>query len=307
MHKPVLLKEVIDYLIDDPEGIYVDGTVGSGGHSESISKVICSRGGSLICIDKDPDAIRMAKKRLAPLGECIRISKANYAHVDNLLNEMGIKQVNGILLDLGMSSEHIEKSGRGFSFLKDEPLDMRMDPDENIKAKDIVNNLPETELVRIIKKYGEEKRAKAIAQAIIKERKRAPIESSLQLANIISSVFKKGYRKRHPATKTFQALRIMVNREIENLKLFLQKAPALLKKGGRLVIISYHSIEDRLVKHCMIKWENPCTCPPEFPYCICGKRPLMRRITKKGIKASDSELQDNPSSRSAILRVAEKI
>ncbi len=306
MHKPVLLNEVVDYLINDPEGMYVDGTVGRGGHSEVLARVICPEG-RLICIDRDPDAINAAKKRLAPLGDCIKILKANYAYMEGVLDELGIKEVNGILLDLGMSSEHIENSGRGFSFLRDEPLDMRMDPEDPIKAKDLINNLSETELVKIIREYGEEKRARHIVKAIIRERKKAPIKSSLQLANIISSLFAKRHRKRHPATKTFQALRIAVNKEIENLKLFLEKAPDLLKKGGRLAIISYHSLEDRLVKHCMIRWEDPCTCPPEIPYCICGKRPIMKRITKKGIKPSNIEVQYNPRARSAILRVAEKI
>lgn len=306
MHKPVLLREVVEYLIKDPKGIYVDGTVGGGGHSEGLAEVICAKG-RLICIDRDPDAIEMAKKRLASKGNWIKVIRGNYAYMEKVLEELGIRWVNGILLDLGISSEHIERSGRGFSFLRDEPLDMRMDPDEPIKAKDLINNLSESELFRIIREYGEEKRAKHIARAIIKERKNAPIETSMQLANIISSVFKKGSRKRHPATKTFQALRIVVNREIENLKIFLEKVPYLLKKGGRLVVISYHSLEDRLVKHSIREWEHPCICPSELPYCVCGKKPIMKRITRKGIKPSTSELRDNPRARSAILRVAERI
>ena len=306
MHKPVLVHEVVNCLISDPEGIYVDGTVGGGGHSEKIGKSLYSKG-RLICIDRDPDAIERAKKRLAFLGDRVNIIKANYADLDKILDELGIKEVDGIFLDLGISSEQIEDSGKGFSFLRDEPLDMRMDPDETVKAKDLINNLSENELLKLIKEYGEERRAKAIVKAIIKERRKRPIESSLQLANIISSVFPKGYRKRHPATKTFQALRIAVNRELDNLKSLLQKAPYLLKKGGRLAVISYHSLEDRLVKQHMTLWENPCTCPPELPFCICGKKPIMKRLNKKAIRPSEEEIRSNPRARSAILRVAERV
>ena len=306
IHKPVLLKEVMEFLITDTRGIYVDGTVGSGGHSEAIAEIVCQKGGRLICIDQDPDAVSFSKNRLLS-KEGIKVIKANYKDIDAVLENEGIEKVDGILLDLGMSSMQLEDSGRGFSFLRDEPLDMRMDPEQPVKAKDLVNNLSEFELSKIIKEYGEERKARLIAKAIIRERKKEPIESSLRLANIVSSAIQDKERRRHPATKTFQALRIAVNRELENLKEFLEKAPDLLKKGGRLVIISYHSLEDRLVKNYIKKWENPCICPPGLPYCLCGKKPLMKRIIKKGIKPSESEIQRNPRARSAILRVAERL
>jgi len=308
MHKPVLLKKVLDLLITDPSGIYVDGTVGTGGHSEEMARIICKEGGRLICIDRDPDAIEFTRKRLSSLIDgCITLIRGNYKDLDLILNDLGIERVNGILLDLGMSSMQLESSGRGFSFLKDEPLDMRMDPNEPIKARDLVNRLSEYELSRIIKEYGEENKARKIAREIIKERKKAPIKTSLRLAKIVSSVVQDYSRKHHPATKTFQALRIAVNRELDNLREFLKKAPDLLEKGGRIAIISYHSLEDRLVKEHIKKWENPCTCPPNIPYCICGKSPVMRRVIKKGIKPGEKEIADNPRSRSAILRVAERI
>ncbi len=306
IHKPVLLKEVVEFLITDTKGIYVDGTVGSGGHSEAIAEIICQKGGRLICIDQDPDAVSFSKNRLLS-KKGIKVIKANYKDIDAVLENEGIEKVDGILLDLGMSSMQLEDSGRGFSFLRDEPLDMRMDPEQPVKAKDLVNNLSEFELSKIIKEYGEERKARLIAKAIIRERKKEPIESSLRLANIVSSAIQDKERRRHPATKTFQALRIAVNRELENLKEFLEKAPDLLKKGGRLVIISYHSLEDRLVKNYIKKWENPCICPPGLPYCLCGKKPLMKRIIKKGIKPSESEIQRNPRARSAILRIAERL
>ncbi len=306
IHQPVLLKEVLKFLITDAEGIYVDGTVGSGGHSEAIAEIVCQKGGRLICIDQDPDAVSFSKKRFVS-KEGVKVIKANYKDMDIVLENEGIEKVDGILLDLGMSSMQLEDSGRGFSFLRDEPLDMRMDPEQPVKAKDLVNNLSEFELSKIIKEYGEERKARLIAKAIIRERKKEPIESSLRLANIVSSAIQDKQRRRHPATKTFQALRIAVNRELENLKIFLENVPDLLKKGGRLVIISYHSLEDRLVKNYIKKWENPCTCPPDLPYCLCGKKPLMKRIIKKGIKPSESEIQRNPRARSAILRVAERL
>ncbi len=306
IHEPVLLKEVLEFLITNPEGIYVDGTVGSGGHSEAIAEIVCQKGGRLICIDRDPDAVAFSKNRLLS-KQCVKVVKANYKDIDIVLANEGIDKVDGILLDLGMSSMQLEDSGRGFSFLKDEPLDMRMDPQQPVKAKDLVNNLSEYELSRIIKEYGEERKARLIAKAIIRERRKKPIESSLELANIVSSVIAEKERRKHPATKTFQALRIAVNKELENLKEFLEKAPDLLKKGGRVVIISYHSLEDRLVKSYIKKWENPCTCPPNLPYCICGKKPVMKRVIKKGIKPTESEIQKNPRSRSAILRVVERL
>ncbi len=299
-HIPVLADEVVSHLITDSEGIYIDGTAGSGGHSERILQRIK---GKLICIDKDPDAIERLKKRFSGKENVIFV-KGNYADMDEIFEELGIDKADGILLDLGLSSEQIELSGRGFSFLRDEILDMRFDPDDPISAKDIVNRMSEKELARIIREYGEERKAKKIARAIVAARKKKPVETSLQLAKIIESVVPKRGR-RHPATKTFQAIRIAVNRELENLEKFLKKVPDLLKKGGRVAIISYHSLEDRLVKQYMNLWENPCTCPKDIPFCICGKKAVMKKIAK--IKPSEKEIEENIRARSAILRIAERL
>jgi 16S rRNA (cytosine1402-N4)-methyltransferase len=233
----------------------------------------------------------------------------NYAGSDDAVRDLGLEKVDGILLDLGISSHQIELSGRGFSFSRDEPLDMRMDPQNGERAFQWVNQLPPKELERILRDYGEEKRAALIARTIRKERAEREIGSSLQLANLIASVMPaaRPFRKRHPATRSFQALRIAVNRELEHLKDFLDKAPSLIGKGGRLVVLSYHSIEDRMVKQAMVGWEKPCICPPDFPTCVCGKTALFKRLRKKGIRPDPKEIEKNPRSRSATLRASERI
>ncbi|MBW1797890.1 MAG: 16S rRNA (cytosine(1402)-N(4))-methyltransferase RsmH, partial [Deltaproteobacteria bacterium] len=245
-HLPVLVEEVVKYLVAVPDGTYVDGTVGNGGHSLAIGKGLIGKG-SLICLDRDPDAVALSKKRLASLGEKVSVIRASYADLDQVLMELAIEKVDGVLLDLGMSSYQLEESGRGFSFLRDEPLDMRMDPDDEITARHLVNSLLPKELESILKKYGEERRARSIVRAIVRAREKEPIETSSRLADLIKSVSPPSYgsKARHPATRTFQALRVAVNKELQNIEVFLNKIPFLLAKGGRLVILSYHSLEDR--------------------------------------------------------------
>lgn len=307
-HQPVLINEAVKYLMSVQDGVYVDGTVGGGGHSQAIKERLLGRG-RLICLDRDPAAVSASTKRLAVPGDNVHVIKASYADLDKVLADLGYKKVNGVLLDLGMSSYQLEKSGRGFSFSRNEPLDMRMDPDEELSAYHLVNNLSAEDLERILKGYGEEKRARSISRAIVRARLKSPIETSTRLAAVVKSVLPPSnyYGIRHPATRTFQALRIAVNRELENLETFLDKIPLMMVKGGRLVVLSYHSLEDRLVKQAMVNWEKPCTCPPAFPLCVCGKIPLFRRLLKRALKPSAAEIDKNPRARSAVLRAAEKV
>ena len=307
-HQPVLVQEVVTDLITALDGIYVDGTVGNGGHSKAIGEKISSKG-RLICLDRDSEAVKLSRERLSPLGERVTVLKANYAELTQLLKGLGIEKVHGILLDLGVSSHQLERAGRGFSFNRDERLDMRMDQDDKLTAHHLINTHSPEALEKILREYGEEKRARKIVKSIDRERRKGPIDSSLHLANLIQSVIPVSHhpRAKHPATRTFQALRIAVNKELENLKALLDRVPPLLNEGGRLVIISYHSLEDRMVKQTMMKWERGCTCPPDFPYCRCGKAPLFKRVHKKGTKPAPGEIEKNPRARSATLRAAERI
>ena len=307
-HRPVMVPEVVKYLVTLSDGVYLDGTVGSGGHSETIGEKIIAKG-YLICLDRDAEAIKISKERLSFMGEKVIVMKANYAESNDILKDLGFEKINGIFLDLGVSSHQLERSGRGFSFNLDEPLDMRMDLDDEVTAHRLINTLPSTEIEKILKTYGEEKKARLISRSIEKERGKTPIDSSLQLANLIRSVIPTSNRPgvKHPATRTFQALRIAVNRELENLKAFLDKVPSLIVKGGRLVLLTYHSLEDRMVKQAMADWERGCSCPPDLPGCACGKTPLFKRLHKKGIRPGQKEIEDNPRARSAILRAAERI
>jgi 16S rRNA (cytosine1402-N4)-methyltransferase len=302
------VREVLEDLITDPDGTYIDGTVGSGGHSEAIGRRI-GRRGQLLCLDRDSEAIRISKQRLSFLGERVRFIKGSYGSADQVLRDLGWGKAHGILLDLGMSGFQLEQSGRGFSFYRDEPLDMRMDPDAGVTAEHLIQHLSEKEFEEILRQYGEERRARAIARRIGQERKTKPILSSLHLAHLIESVVPRPRRAgaKHPATRTFQALRIAVNKELEHLASFLDKSPALLAGSGRLVILSYHSLEDRMVKQAMMDWEKGCQCPPTLPQCGCGKEPLFRRLHKKGIRPDPKEIEENPRARSAVLRAAERI
>jgi 16S rRNA (cytosine1402-N4)-methyltransferase len=296
-HQPVMVDEVIAYLVTTPEGIYVDGTVGTGGHSLEICKRIAPKG-RLICLDIDSASLQLARKRLAPFGDKVQIIKESYVELDKVLKGTGVERVDGIFLDLGMSSYQLESSGRGFSFMKDEPLDMRMDQERGGTASEIVNTISMAGLRGLLWDYAEERWAKLIARAVVEERRKASITSSLRLARLVEMTIPRRHhpRKRHPATKTFQAIRIAVNRELQNIAEFLEKAPLLLVNGGRLAVISYHSLEDRLVKRAFRRWEREGGTRP----------PLMRRLEKKGLKPSQAEMERNPRSRSAIMRVAER-
>jgi 16S rRNA (cytosine1402-N4)-methyltransferase len=307
-HRPVLVDEVLKYLITRPAGLYVDGTVGSGGHSEAIGEKI-KAGGRLICLDRDAEAIRISRERLSHMGDRVNLFQANYAGLKEVLQNMGFEKVQGILLDLGMSSYQLEGSGRGFSFTRNEPLDMRMDINGEVTASRLINDLPQKDLEKILRDYGEEKRAKAIAALVVRERKKKSVDTSLQLANLITTIIPPSRSPgiKHPATRTFQALRIVVNRELAHLEAFLNQAPSFIQVGGRLVILSYHSLEDRRVKQTMMAWEKRCQCPPDFPVCRCEKRPLFKRLFKKAIKPGEKEIKTNPRARSARLRAAERI
>jgi 16S rRNA (cytosine1402-N4)-methyltransferase len=307
-HRPVLVQKVVKYLVAVPDGTYVDGTVGNGGHSLAIGKRLTGKG-RLICLDRDPDAVATSEKRLAPLNKRISVIRASYADLDQVLMELEVEKVDGVLLDLGMSSSQLEESGRGFSFLRNEPLDMRMDPDNEVTARNLVNGLPPKELEGILKEYGEERRAKSIVRAIVRAREKEPIETSSRLADLIKSVSPPSYgsKAKNPATRTFQALRVAVNKELQNIEVFLNKVPDLLAKGGRLLILSYHSLEDRSIKKAMFEWEKGCTCPPDFPQCVCGKIPMFKRLFKKGLKPDKGEIDENPRARSAVMRAAERI
>ncbi len=309
-HKPVMESEVVKHLITRPDGIYVDGTTGSGGHSEAILKKL-DQNGRLICLDRDPDAIEITRKRLDTGGYKDRYSiiKSNFADMDTALEKAGVQKVDGILLDLGMSSYQLDRSGRGFSFNRDEPLDMRMDNESGKNAMELLNELSALEIETVLKKYGEEKLAKPIARTIVRERSKSPISSSGRFADIVRShypVFQRR-RKKDPATRAFQALRILTNNEMENLNVILEKAPDLLNKGGRIIFLTYHSLEDRLVKRAMADWENSCTCPPDLPVCVCNKKQIFKRLYKRGLLPQPEEIAENPRARSARLRGAERI
>jgi 16S rRNA (cytosine1402-N4)-methyltransferase len=306
-HQPVLLQEVTELLIKKPDGVYVDGTVGNGGHSEAIGEKIFPKG-RLICLDRDSEAVRISQERLSPLSEKLSLFKANYVELAEVLKGLGIERVDGVFLDLGLSSHQLEHSGRGFSFSRDEPLDMRMDSDGELTAHEVINTSSSNNLVRILREYGEEKWAIKIVKTIEEERKRKPIQSSLELANLVRNAIPVSHhpKAKHPATRTFQALRIAVNKELENLRTFLDMVPFLMNKGGRFVVPSYHSLEDRMIKQTMVDWERQCICPPDLPKCACGKVPLFERLNKRGIRPTPQEILMNPRARSATLRGAER-
>lgn len=306
-HISVLLNECIDNLNIRPEGIYVDGTMGGGGHSLEIAKRLTT--GRLICIDQDPNAHEAAGKRLAEYKDRITFVRDNFGNIKSILDSLGIEKIDGMLLDIGVSSHQLDEAERGFSYQQDAPLDMRMNPDRPFSAYDVVNGYDEDELDRVIFTYGEERWARRIAQFIVKEREAKPIETTGELVDIIKKAVPKGARKDgpHPAKRTFQAIRIEVNGELEVLQRAIDDVAARLAVGGRLCIITFHSLEDRIVKEAFRKQENPCICPPQFPVCVCGKKPLGRVITRKPILPSKEELEENPRSRSAKLRVLEGV
>lgn len=308
VHRSVLLDEVIENLNIRPDGIYVDGTLGGAGHSYHICEQLCETG-KLVGIDQDGEAIEAATKRLEEFGDKVTIVRSNYCHIKNVLQELGIGQVDGILLDLGVSSYQLDNEERGFSYRYDTPLDMRMDTRQTISAKEIINTYDESRLFHIIRDYGEDQFAKNIAKHIVKARQEAPIETTGQLNEIIKAAIPAKMRATggHPSKRTFQAIRIECNRELDVLKDTLDDFVSLLSPGGRLCIITFHSLEDRIVKTAFKGYENPCTCPKEFPVCVCGKKPLGKSVSRKPILPTAEELEENSRSKSAKLRVFERI
>lgn len=305
VHKSVLLEETINCLAINPDGIYVDGTAGGGGHSYEIAKRL-SENGRLIAIDQDPDAIEAAGKRLAEFNN-VTIVRSNFSNIKGVLMSHGISRVDGVLLDIGVSSWQLDKPERGFSYHYDAPLDMRMSR-EGKSAYDLVNNCEPSELIRILRMYGEEKFAGNIVRNIMSFRNEKPVETTLELAQIVSNSYPAKARKGgHPARKTFQALRIAVNGELDRLREGLENSFDVLQKDGRLAVITFHSLEDRIVKKTMAEWCTGCTCPKEFPVCVCGKKPRAELVTKRPIEPGEAELEDNNRARSARLRVCKKL
>lgn len=305
-HKSVLLNETIDGLNIKPDGIYVDGTLGGGGHAYEVCRRLGEKG-SIIGIDQDAAAIETASARLKDFGEKVTIVRSNYCDMKSKLHELGIDKVDGIVLDLGVSSYQLDTAERGFSYREDAPLDMRMDTRQKMTARDIVNDYTEADLYRVIRDYGEDKFAKNIAKHIVQARAVKPVETTAELSEIIRASIPMKFQKKsgHPAKRTFQAIRIELNRELDVLRDSLDDMIDLLNPGGRLCIITFHSLEDRIVKSAFRKNENPCTCPPDFPVCVCGKKSKGSIITKKPILPSEEELEYNSRSKSAKLRIFE--
>ncbi len=302
LHFPVMLSECIELLDIKPDGTYIDGTFGRGGHSREIAKRLS--GGKLFCIDRDDSAIEYGRANFAGM-ENVHFIKGDFCDIPDLVSG----KADGILLDLGVSSPQLDESERGFSYMADGPLDMRMDRTQSLTAREIVNEWSFSELRRILSEYGEERYASKIASAIVRERERREIVSTLQLVDIIKSAMPGAAlrEKQHPAKRSFQGLRIAVNDELGEIERFLSKLPDLLAGGGRAVIITFHSLEDRLVKHAFKKAENPCTCPPSIPVCVCGKKPTLRLVSSKPFLPDEKEIERNPRSRSAKVRAAERL
>ena len=305
-HKSVLLNETIDGLNIKPDGIYVDGTLGGGGHAYEVCRRLGEKG-SIVGIDQDAAAVEAAGIRLKDFGEKVTIIRSNYCDMKSKLHELGIDKVDGIVLDLGVSSYQLDTAERGFSYREDAPLDMRMDTRQKMTARDIVNDYTEADLYRVIRDYGEDKFAKNIAKHIVQARAVKPVETTAELSEIIRASIPMKFQKKsgHPAKRTFQAIRIELNRELDVLRDSLDDMIDLLNPGGRLCIITFHSLEDRIVKSAFRKNENPCTCPPDFPVCVCGKKSKGSIITKKPILPREEELEYNSRSQSAKLRIFE--
>ena len=304
-HYSVLLAETIEQLCVKPDGIYVDGTLGGGGHAFEV----CRRldGGRFYGIDHDDAAIAAAGERLAVFGDRVKILRSNYCNMRAVLAAEGVERVDGIVLDLGVSSYQLDRSERGFSYRFDAPLDIRMDRRQTLTARDIVNGYSESDLYRIIRDYGEDRFAKNIAKHIVNNRAKKPVESTFELNEIIKAAIPaKMRRDGHPSKQTFQAIRIECNRELEALRESLDGFIEMLNPGGRLCVITFHSLEDRIVKTIFRNNENPCTCPPEFPVCVCGKKPKLKLVTRKPVLSGPAELEENPRARSAKLRAAER-
>ena len=308
VHVPVMADEVTKYLVTRPEGIYIDATLGLGGHTKSILE---STGCKCLVVglDVDEEAMSLAREALSRYNGHVIFKNSNFSDIDKVLESLEIKEVDGIVADLGMSSYQLDSSERGFSFMKDEPLDMRMDPRLRFTAYDLVNEMGADEISRVLRMYGEEKWAPKIAKRIVEKRKTSPIKTSSELAELVSQAIPAKFHppRTHPATRTFQALRIAVNNELENIKEFLKKAVNALKSGGRLVVISFHSLEDRIVKNFFQGLSSPCICPPGLPVCGCGKKKTIEILTRSPILPGEEEIIANPRARSAKMRVGEKI
>ncbi len=305
-HIPVLLQEVLSGLKIKPNGIYVDATVGMGGHSMEIARRIPE--GRLICIDRDPNALAFSRERLAEYKERVTFLHGNFTDLKSLLGGIGVDKTDGILMDIGVSSPQIDRAERGFSYLREGPLDMRMDPTQSLTAADILQDADESALEEIFWKYGEERWGRKIAQRIVREREKQPITSTLQLAHLVESAIpRRNQKDGHPAKRVFQALRIAVNDELEALTRALEDAMTVLHPGGRLCVITFHSLEDRIVKQFLVDQNRGCICPKEFPICVCEHDRQARIITKKPLIATEKERKENPRSASAKLRIGERI
>lgn len=307
-HVSVLLEECIKGLNIKPNGTYVDGTIGGAGHA----RVICShldKLGQFIGLDQDDNALEISKERLQGVAPKVTLVKSNFVDIKQVLERLNIGRIDGMLIDLGVSSHQLDEPSRGFSYMHDAPLDMRMNQDALYNAYELVNTMSKQDLYQVIKMYGEEKWAKRIAEFIIKEREIKPIKTTYELVEVIKKAIPQGARKEgpHPAKRTFQAIRIAVNKELEIIEPTIQDSVLKLKQGGRLCIITFHSLEDRIVKHTFRQLENPCTCSKDLPVCICGKKPVVKVITRKPILPSVEEIEKNPRSRSAKLRIVEKL
>ena len=306
-HRPVLLDQCIEALNIRPDGVYLDGTLGRAGHSREIAKRLST--GRLICVDRDQAALDAAQERLAPWLDKVELVHSNFDQVDQILDRLSLPGVDGMLFDLGVSSPQLDDGSRGFSYMADAPLDMRMDREEGVTAADVVNTWSQEELRRIIAQYGEERYAPQIAGAIVRRRADKPIATTLELVEIIKSAMpgKALREKQHPAKRTFQAIRIAVNDELASVERLLRRAVPRLNRGGRLAVITFHSLEDRIVKTGLAEFARGCTCPPDFPVCVCGKTPDIKLVNKKPILPTEQEIEENPRARSAKLRVAEKL
>ena len=306
-HRPVLLDECIENLKIRPDGVYLDGTLGRAGHSREIAKRLTT--GRLICVDRDDAALEAAKERLADWMDRVTLVHSNFDQVGDIVADLGLPGVDGMLFDLGVSSPQLDDGARGFSYMADAPLDMRMDRSEGLTAADVVNTWPQEELKRILFQYGEERYAPLIAAAIVRRRQESPIGTTLELVDIIKNAMpgKALKEKQHPAKRSFQAIRIAVNDELASVERMLKGAVPKLNRGGRLAVITFHSLEDRIVKSGLAEFAKGCTCPPDFPVCVCGKTPDVKLINKKPILPTEREVEENPRARSAKLRVAEKL
>ncbi|MBQ8331546.1 MAG: 16S rRNA (cytosine(1402)-N(4))-methyltransferase RsmH [Clostridia bacterium] len=306
-HRSVLLEECIDGLSIKPDGIYVDGTAGGGGHSFEIAKRLTT--GKLIAIDQDEAAIAAATQRLEPLGERAVVVRSNFCEIANVCRELGVEAIDGLLLDLGVSSYQLDTAERGFSYQADAPLDMRMDKRRSLTAAEVVNEYSEERIKKLLYEYGEERYSASIAAAIVRERAKRPIETTAELSNLIKYAIPPAAREggHHPAKRSFQAIRIEVNGELEVIEPAIRDAVSLLRKGGRVAIITFHSLEDRIVKQTFADLAKGCICPKDFPICVCGNKPILKQVNKKPILPSAAELSENPRSRSAKLRVAQKL